>query len=73
MAIRDQKNKVLLWFTNHQGTMLECAKSTLIERANICRYLHDLREDGKVICMGVRRDFFTGERAMVFQAKGEEV
>ena len=73
MKIQNQKNKVWLWYTMHKGTMLECAKATLIERANICRYLHDLREEGKVICIGVRRDFFTGERAMVFMAENEEV
>ena len=70
MKIKDQKNKVYHWYLVHRGTMLECAKGTLIERANICRILSELREEGKIICIGVRRDFFTGERAMVFTAKG---
>ena len=68
MKIHDQKNKVWQWYTTHKGTMLECAKATLIERANICRYIHDLQEEHKVTGIGVRRDFYTGERAVVYTA-----
>ena len=64
-----QKNKVLAWFSNHKGTMLECSKSTMIERANICRILWDMREEGLIECVGYRRDSFTGFYAMVFTAK----
>ncbi len=61
-----QKLKIIDWFRTHTGTMLECAKGTGIERANICYILFELREEGIVDCVGVRRDFYTGERAMVF-------
>ena len=61
-----QKLRVIDWFRTHKSTMLECAKGTGIERANICYILFGLREEGKVVCVGVRRDFYTGERAMVF-------
>ena len=49
--------------------MLECAKGTGIERANICYILFGLREEGLIECVGTRRDFYTGEKAMVFKLK----
>lgn len=64
-----QRLKIVDWYSSHSGTMLECSKATGIERANICRLLWNLREDGIVVCVGYRRDFFTGEMAMVFTLK----
>lgn len=69
MRIPFQREKIVRWFSDHQGTMLECAKSTGIERANICRILSELREEGVIVYVKTRRDFFTGERAMVFTVK----
>lgn len=67
-----QRLRIIDWFRTHKGTMLECAKGTGIERANICRILFGLREEGVIDCIGVRRDFYTGERAMVFTIKEKE-
>ena len=61
-----QRQRILDWFSSHISTMLECSKGTGIERANICYILSRLREEGVVCCTGVRRDFYTGERAMEF-------
>ena len=69
-----QKLRIINWFRDHKSTMLECAKGTGIERANICYILFGLREEGLVECVGTRRDFYTGERAMVFTLKkGDEI
>ena len=64
-----QKLRIINWFRNHKSTMLECAKGTGIERANICYILFGLREEGLIECVGTRRDFYTGEKAMVFKLK----
>ena len=64
-----QRHTIINWLRNHKSTMLECAKGTGIERANICYILFRLREEGFVECVGTRRDFYTGERAMVFTLK----
>lgn len=64
-----QRHKIVDWYSKNKGTMLECSMATGIERANICRILWNLREEGFIVCIGVRRDFFTGERAMVFTSK----
>ena len=67
-----QRLKIIEGFRTHSSTMLECARATGIERANICYILFGLREEGIVVCVGVRRDFYTGERAMVFKIKEKE-
>lgn len=67
-----QKIKIIDWFSEHQSTMLECSKAIGVERANICRILFEMREEGLIECVGYRRDFFTGFLAMVFTAKEKE-
>lgn len=48
VRISYQTNKVVKYFSTHQGTMLDCAKVTGIERANICRYVAELIAKGRL-------------------------
>lgn len=68
VQISSQRSKVLRYFSAHKGTMLECAKATGIERANICRYVADLVSKGKVEKLYRGIDKTTKARAFYYGA-----
>lgn len=72
VRIFSQRSKVLRYFSAHKGTMLECAKATGIERANICRYVADLVSKGKVEKLYRGIDKTTKARAYYYGATEEK-
>ena len=47
-------------------TMLEAARLTKVERANICWYVHDSREEGTIFTMGKRICKVSNARAQTY-------
>lgn len=66
VRIFSQRSKVLRYFSTHKGTMLDCAKATGIERANVCRYVADLVDKGKVKKLYQGRDKTTKSKAYYY-------
>lgn len=67
-----QKNKVFGYFSCHKGTMLDCAKAIGIERANVCRYVAELVNNGKVEKLYQGIDRHTKAKAYYYGVKGGE-
>lgn len=72
VRISYQINKVVRYFSTHKGTMLDCAKATGIERANVCRYIADLVSKGKVEKLYRGIDKTTKARAYYYGATEEK-
>lgn len=49
VRIYSQIKKVRDYFLSNDGTMLDCALATGILRANICRYLPHLIDEGSIV------------------------
>lgn len=62
----NQQERVYYQFLLRPQTMLQCSLETGIMRANICRYVAEMRKQGVIQCVAVRHDVNTGFKAGVY-------